>query len=150
MAAAIVGLVTFGLSSSDFSTYDSIASAKSKQGKFVHIIAKLDRSIPIEYDPVNNPNYLSFQIIDSLGTKTKVVYHNSKPAELENSERVVLQGKMQGDIFECKSITLKCPSKYKDDKKQLEKTVNGEVKESGSPAVYPNPSNEGKDSGTNK
>ena len=57
---------------------------------------------------------------------------------------------MQGDIFECKSITLKCPSKYKDDKKQLEKTVNGEVKESGSPAVYPNPSNEGKDSGTNK
>jgi cytochrome c-type biogenesis protein CcmE len=36
---------------------------------------------------------------------------------------VVLQGKMQGDVFECKSITLKCPSKYKDDKKQLEKSV---------------------------
>jgi len=150
MAAAIVGLVTFGLSSSDFSTYDSIASAKSKQGKFVHIIAKLDKSIPIEYDPVNNPNYLSFQIIDSLGTKTKVVYHNSKPAELETSERVVLQGKMQGDVFECKSITLKCPSKYKDDKKQLEKSVNGEVKENSSPAAYPNPSGEGKDSGTIK
>ncbi len=150
MAAAIVGLVTFGLSSSDFSTYDSIASAKSKQGKFVHIIAKLDRSIPIEYDPVNNPNYLSFQIIDSLGTKTKVVYHNSKPAELENSERVVLQGKMQGDIFECKSITLKCPSKYKDDKKQLEKSVEGEVKENNSPGAYPNQSVQGKDSGNKK
>jgi cytochrome c-type biogenesis protein CcmE len=123
MAAAIIALITFGLSSSDFSTYDSITSARNKQGKYVHIIAKLDKTKPVEYDPVNNPNYLSFHIVDSLGTQTKVVYHNSKPAELDNSERVVLQGKMQGDVFECKSITLKCPSKYKDDKKQLEKSI---------------------------
>lgn len=150
MAAAIVGLVTFGLSSSDFSTYDSIASAKTKQGKFVHIIAKLDRTVPIEYDPVNNPNYLSFQIVDSLGSRSKVVYHNSKPAELENSERVVLQGKMQGEVFECKSITLKCPSKYKDDKKQLEKTVNSEAKENSYPAGKPGNDNGIKDTGIKK
>ena len=124
IAAAIVGLVIFGFPSSDFSTYDTISSAKNKQGQYVHLIAKLDKSKPIEYDPANNPNYLTFNIIDSLGSETKVVYHNSKPAELEQSERVVLQGKMQGDVFECKSITLKCPSKYKDDKKELEKTVN--------------------------
>ena len=35
----------------------------------------------------------------------------------------VLKGKMQGDIFECENILLKCPSKYKDEKKQLEKSV---------------------------
>jgi cytochrome c-type biogenesis protein CcmE len=123
IAAAIVFLIIFGFPSSDFSTYDTINSAKNKQGKYVHLIAKLDRSQPIEYDAIKNPNYLSFSIVDSLGAQTKVVYHNSKPTELEQSERVVLQGKMQGDVFECKSITLKCPSKYKDDKKQLEKTV---------------------------
>jgi cytochrome c-type biogenesis protein CcmE len=123
IAAAIVALIVFGFPSSDFSTYDTIGSAKNKQGKYVHLIAKLDRSQPIEYDAIKNPNYLSFSIVDSLGAQTKVVYLNSKPAELEQSERVVLQGKMQGDVFECKSITLKCPSKYKDDKKQLEKTV---------------------------
>lgn len=123
IAAAIVALIVFGFPSSDFSTYDTIGSAKNKQGKYVHLIAKLDRTQPIEYDAIKNPNYLSFSIVDSLGAQTKVVYHNSKPAELEQSERVVLQGKMQGDVFECKSITLKCPSKYKDDKKQLEKTV---------------------------
>lgn len=109
--------------STDFSTYDTISSARQKQGKFVHMIAKLDKASPIEYDPANNPNYLSFTAVDSLGGRTKVIYRNTKPAELENSERVVLQGKMQGDVFECKDILLKCPSKYKDDKKELEKTV---------------------------
>lgn len=125
IAAAIVGLIIFGFPSSDFSTYDTISSAKNKQGKYVHLIAKIDRSQPIQYDAIKDPNYLSFSIVDSLGSQTKVVYHNTKPTELEQSERVVLQGKMQGDVFECQNITLKCPSKYKDDKKQLEKTVSG-------------------------
>jgi cytochrome c-type biogenesis protein CcmE len=128
IAVAIVALIIFGFPSSDFSTYDTISSAKNKQGKYVHLIAKLDKSQPIQYDPVKDPNYLSFNIVDSLGAQTKVVYHNSKPTELEQSDRVVLQGKMQGDVFECKSITLKCPSKYKDDKKQLEKSVASDDK----------------------
>lgn len=111
------------LLSVDFSTYDTIDSARKKQGKFVHLIARLDKTVPLDYDPANNPNYLSFTATDSLGGSTKVVYHNTKPTELEHSERVVLKGKMQGDVFECKEILLKCPSKYKDDKKVLEKTV---------------------------
>jgi cytochrome c-type biogenesis protein CcmE len=52
-----------------------------------------------------------------------VIYHNTKPAELEQSELLVLKGKMEGDVFKCNDILLKCPSKYKDDKQQLEKTV---------------------------
>jgi cytochrome c-type biogenesis protein CcmE len=121
IAALIVGLLVFSV---DFSTYDTINSAKEKEGKFVHLIAKLDKTQPIEYDPMNNPNYLSFYAIDSLGGRTKVVYHNSKPTDLEKSERVVLKGKMQKDYFDCKDILLKCPSKYKDDKKNLEKNMN--------------------------
>ncbi len=121
IAALIVGLLVFSV---DFSTYDSINSAKEKEGKFVHIIAKLDKTQPIEYDPIKDPNYLSFYAIDSLGGSTKVIYHNSKPTDLEKSERVVLKGKMQKDYFDCKDILLKCPSKYKDDKKNLEKNMN--------------------------
>jgi len=121
IAALIVALIVF--SAGDFSTYDTIGSAKKKPGKYVHLIAKVDKSQPIEYDPVKNPNYLSFYAIDSLGSTTRVVYNNSKPTDLEKSERIVMKGKMQGDHFECNDILLKCPSKYKDDKKQLEKTV---------------------------
>ena len=120
IAFAIGGLLVYSV---DFSTYDTISSAREKQGKFVHLIAKLDKSLPIDYDPAKNPNYLAFTATDSLGSSTKVVYLNTKPTELEHSERVVLKGKMQGEVFECSEILLKCPSKYKDDKQQLEKTV---------------------------
>lgn len=121
IAAVIVGLLAYSV---DFSTYDTVNSAKQKQGKFVHLIAKLDKSQPIEYDPIKNPNYLSFYAIDSLGGQTKVVYHNSKPTDLEKSERIVMKGKMEEGHFECKEILLKCPSKYKDDKEQMKKNVN--------------------------
>jgi len=43
-----------------------------------------------------------------------VVYHNTMPTDMEKSERLVLKGKVQGDVFECSSIVMKCPSKYKD------------------------------------
>ena len=120
IAAVIVGLLTF---SADFSTYDTIGSAKEKQGKFVHIIAKLYKTQPVEYDAIKNPNYLTFYAVDSLGGQTKVVYNNSKPTDLEKSERLVMKGKMGADHFECSDILLKCPSKYKDDKQQLQNEV---------------------------
>jgi cytochrome c-type biogenesis protein CcmE len=120
IAALIVGLLSY---SADFSTYDTISSAQKKQGKFVHIIAQMDKTQPVEYDAIKNPNYLSFYAVDSLGGQTKVVFHNSKPADLERSERLVMKGKMQADYFECSDILLKCPSKYKDDKEQMKKQV---------------------------
>ena len=120
IAAAIGVLLMYSV---DFSTYDTISSAREKPGKYVHLIARLDKSKPIQYDAIKDPNYLSFYATDSLGGSTQVIYHNTKPAELEQSDRVVLKGKMEGNVFECDNILLKCPSKYKDDKKQLEKTV---------------------------
>lgn len=121
IAVAIGALLMYSV---DFSTYDTIESAKNKPGTYVHLIAKLDKSQPIQYDAIKDPNYLSFYAVDSLGGSAKVIYRNAKPAELELSERIVLKGKMNGDVFECDNILLKCPSKYKDDKKQLEKSVS--------------------------
>jgi len=120
--AAVIG--TLLMYSVDFSTYDTIASAREKQGKYVHLIARVDKSKPIQYDALKDPNYLSFYATDSLGGSTQVIYHNTKPEEFEHSDRVVLKGKMEGNVFQCDEIVLKCPSKYKDDKKELEKTVS--------------------------
>ena len=121
IAAVIAGLLTM---MKDITTYDSIESARKKEGKYVHLIAKLDKSKPVQYDPIKDPNYLSFYAVDSLGSETKVVYRNSKPSEFEHSERIVLKGKMQGETFECNEILLKCPSKYKDDPNQQFKKLN--------------------------
>ena len=123
IAIAIGILVSF---MGNLSTYETIASAKQKEGKSVTIIAKLDNSQPIEYDPIKNPNYTSFHIADTLGNKAKVVYYNEKPYDMEKAERIVLKGKMKGDVFEITSkdgILIKCPSKYKDDPEAAKKNL---------------------------
>ena len=120
IAVAIVVLISF---MNTMTTYDTIETARRKPGKYVHLIAKLDLRQPVEYDAVKNPNFLSFTAIDSLGDAVKVIYRNSKPSNLEHSERLVLKGSMKDDYFECKEILMKCPSKYKDDMKAAEKNL---------------------------
>ena len=120
IAGTIAVLVSF---MGTLSTYDTVKSAMKKQGKVVSIIAKLDRTHPIEYDAVKNPNYLSFVAYDSLGSNMKVVYRKEKPANLEHSERLVLKGRMNNDHFDCTEILMKCPSKYKDDMNQAKKNL---------------------------
>jgi hypothetical protein len=114
IAISIAVLVSF---MGDLSTYETIASARQKAGKTVTIIARIDHLQPIEYDPVKNPNYLSFRISDTLGNTAKVVYHFEKPYDLEKAERITLKGRMEGDVFNVAKdgILIKCPSKYKDD-----------------------------------
>jgi cytochrome c-type biogenesis protein CcmE len=111
IAAAIVVLISY---TGDLSSYETIGSAKQKPGKFVNLIVKMDKAVPVQYDPVKDPNYLKFAVQDSLGGKIAVVFHNTIPTDMAKSERLVLKGKVQGDVFECSAIVLKCPSKYKD------------------------------------
>jgi hypothetical protein len=120
VAAAIAVMVSF---STDLTTYDTISSARQKTGEYVHLIAKLDRAQPVEYNAVQNPNYCAFTVIDSLGASIKVISNKPKPADLEQSERIVLKGRMEADGFYCEDILLKCPSKYKDDMKAAEKQL---------------------------
>jgi cytochrome c-type biogenesis protein CcmE len=124
IAAAIAVLISF---MGDLSTYETIASARQKAGKTVTIIAHMDKSLPMEYDPLRNPNYVSFHISDTLGNTAKVVYHYEKPYDLEKAERITLKGRMNGDVFEITSkdgILLKCPSKYKDDPNSAKKSLS--------------------------
>lgn len=124
IAVAIGLLVSF---MGSLSTYETIASAKQKEGKSVTIIAKLDNTQPIEYNAVKNPNYCSFYISDTLGSKAKVEYFFEKPYDMEKAERVVLKGKMKGNVFEITQkdgILIKCPSKYTDDPNVAKKSLN--------------------------
>lgn len=120
IAAAIAVLISF---TGNITTYETVASARQKEGKFVRMIAKLDKTQPIQYDAIKNPNFMVFTAIDTLGQSTKVVYHNSKPTDFEMSERLVLNGKMQNGQFECKEMLMKCPSKYKDDPNAAKKNL---------------------------
>ena len=59
IAAAIVILVSY---TGDLSSYETVNSAKQKEGKFVNLIVKMDKAVPVEYDPIKNPNYLKFWV----------------------------------------------------------------------------------------
>jgi len=120
IAASIAVLISFLQSST---TYDTVATAVSKPGKFVHLMARWDKSEPLQYDAMKDPNFLSFTAVDTLGKTIRVIYHNPKPENFEMSERLVLKGKYNGDYFDCSSIQTKCPSKYKDDMKVAEKNL---------------------------
>ena len=120
IAVAIGVLVSF---MGSLTTYDTVDTAKKKPGKFVHLIAKLDQTSPVQYDEVKNPNYTSFIAVDSLGSKIKVEYFDSKPANLEHSQRLVLKGRVDGEVFKCDEILMKCPSKYKDDMKAAKQNL---------------------------
>jgi len=120
IAATIAVLISF---LQNTSTYDTVDTAISKPGKFVHLMARWDKSAPLEYDALKNPNYLSFTAVDTLGKSVKVIYHQPKPENFEISERLVLKGKYMDGYFDCQSIQTKCPSKYKDDMEAAKKNV---------------------------
>ena len=125
IAACIMILLSF---MGDLSTYETLATAKQKQGKNVTIIAQLDKSrpVPVEYDAAKNPNLTRFYVIDTLGNRAQVVYYYEKPFDMEKSDRIVLKGKMNGDVFEITrkdGILIKCPSKYKDDPKAAQNNL---------------------------
>jgi cytochrome c-type biogenesis protein CcmE len=123
ITASVAVLISF---MGNLSTYETIASARQKAGKTVTIIARIDKTQPIEYNPGKDPNYLSFRITDTLGNTARVVYHAEKPYDLEKAERITLKGKMEGDVFHVANggILLKCPSKYKDDPKSNQRALS--------------------------
>jgi hypothetical protein len=62
-----------------------------------------------------------------LGNKAQVRYYFEKPFDMEKSDRIVLKGKMNGDVFEITrkdGILIKCPSKYKDDPKAAQNNLS--------------------------
>ena len=109
-----IGVIVTTLS--DASTYSDFAEAGKKPDKEFHIIGKLDKDKPVEYDAQKNANQFAFYLIDDKGIERKVVYNNTKPQDFEKSEKVVVIGTMNGEEFKAKSLLLKCPSKYNADK----------------------------------
>jgi cytochrome c-type biogenesis protein CcmE len=121
IVAAISGMSFF---IKDLTTYETFASAKKKDNQFVVVKVQLDKATPIEYDQVKDPNLTVFYAVDQDGKKSKVIYKNAKPTDIERSEGIDLNGYMRDGYFECTKLQMKCPSKYKDNMEAAEKTLS--------------------------
>ncbi len=105
----------------DYTTYANFLEAKEK-GNSVNVVGYLVKDKPMVYDPQKDPNYFSFIMTDKEGNECRVIYKGAKPQDFERSEQVVVKGKVDGDVFACSEISMKCPSKYVNDEITLKET----------------------------
>lgn len=120
----IAGIVGMSFFVKNLTTQETFTTAEKKNGKFVVVKVKLDKTTPIEYDAIKDPNLSIFYAFDNDGKRSKVVYKQAKPYDMERSEGIDLNGYMRDGYFECSKIQMKCPSKYKDDPNQAQKELS--------------------------
>ncbi|MBS1637947.1 MAG: cytochrome c maturation protein CcmE [Bacteroidetes bacterium] len=115
--AVAIGVILTSLSNS--TSYADFKEAMANPGTEYHVVGKLDKTIPVEYDPKVNADLCSFYMKDNNGEEKKVVLHKSVPQDFQKSEQLVLIGKMQNGEFHANDVLMKCPSKYNDGKPQI-------------------------------
>ena len=118
IAIAIGAIISTSGSSSAYLTFtEAQQMAKDGDNSKIHVVGTLLKDqnkniIGLEYHPEVDANYFAFMLKDTTNVEMKVVYGAPKPADFERSEKVVIIGNVQGDIFKADKILLKCPSKY--------------------------------------
>jgi cytochrome c-type biogenesis protein CcmE len=112
MIGVAIALLT--TSSDDLSTYATFAEAQ-QTGKEVKVVGHLSKEKEMIYNPTSDPNRFVFYIKDTGGEERKVVLMKAKPQDFEQSEQIVVTGRMTDGEFVATDILMKCPSKYKDE-----------------------------------
>ncbi len=115
-----IGIAALTMQAKDVATYSNFSEAQKSTDK-VKVAGKLVKSKPITYDPVKDPNQVSFYLTDQKGQEVFVHLLKPKPQDFELSEQVVVTGEMKGDAFVANEVLMKCPSKYKDEEIYMKK-----------------------------
>ncbi len=115
--AVAIGVIVYSLGSN--ASYANFSEAISNPDTEYHVVGKLNKIPPVNYDPKINADECSFFMTDNKGLEKKVVLHKSVPQDFQKSEQIVVIGKMQGADFHANDILMKCPSKYNDGKPQI-------------------------------
>ena len=84
----------------------------AETGARAHVVGQWVEDQQTHYDPTHN--VFSFYMKDDHGVVRQVRYTNPKPASFEDAEKLVVEGALNGDVFEAEHILMKCPSKYND------------------------------------
>ncbi len=104
----------------DFKTAQTMA-AEGDDDK-VHVVGELTKDAQgqitnIEYEPLKDPNFLAFRLLDDKKNAQRVVCTNPPPNmnDFKKSEKVVIIGRCtSAEVFLADEILLKCPSKYEE------------------------------------
>lgn len=117
---AIAIIVSTAGDASTYVNFDQayqMAAAGNKAS--IHVVGELKKD---EHGRVTGleetPDHVSctFILVDDQQKEQKVFYNQPIPPDMTKSEKVVVIGKYQNDLFIADKILLKCPSKYQEQK----------------------------------
>jgi cytochrome c-type biogenesis protein CcmE len=118
IAAAIGILVS---TAGDASTYvgfnEAYEMATAGNKKDIHVVGELTKDASgniTGIEPGADKVSFSFVLVDQDGKHQKVEYNEPMPQDFTKSEKIVVIGRYEGDIFKASKILLKCPSKYQE------------------------------------
>src|SRR5207237_8512176 len=109
IAIAIIAVAIGAILSTvaDSSTYASFSVASQHPKKVYHVVGKLNKEKPQEYNPQVNANLFSFYLVDNEGHEKKVLLNKTKPQDFDRSEQIVIIGKMNGEEFYASDVLMK-------------------------------------------
>ena len=110
---ALFGFLVVNSFGEQVAGYEAFAEA-AESGHTAHVVGTWLEARPTVYDPA--ANRFSFWMEDEEGAVRQVVYANPKPANFEDAEQVVVNGRMEDGVFVAEHILVKCPSKYNDER----------------------------------
>ena len=103
--------LNFGQQVGGYMTFEEAEAARAE----AHVVGTWAKSEPTRYDRAQN--LFVFHMQDENGNVREVHYADPKPANFEEAEQIVVQGRTEpGGTFTASHILVKCPSKYNDAK----------------------------------
>ena len=125
IAAAIGIIISTAGDASSYVTFDEAQEmASNGNTKSIHVVGELIKDNGGEVTGIYpSPDKLSFRFImqDENGKQQEVFYNEPIPPDFKRSEKVVVIGSYNENLFVADKILMKCPSKYQ------EETVNAEM-----------------------
>lgn len=126
LIAAAIGIIisTAGDASSYVSFDEAYEMSQNGNANSIHVVGELTKTNSGEVKGIfPSSDKLSFHFImqDEKGKQQEVFYNEPIPPDFKRSEKVVVVGSYNGELFVADKILMKCPSKYQ------EETVNAGV-----------------------
>jgi len=130
----IIGIIVIGIAiaviistagdASQYVNFDTAYTmASNGNNNSIHVVGELKKSQSGEIvgiQPSDDKLSFRFLMVDENKNEQMVFYNEPMPADFKLSEKVVVIGSYQGDMFVADKILMKCPSKYQENTVQAE------------------------------
>ncbi|MBL7870160.1 MAG: cytochrome c maturation protein CcmE [Cyclobacteriaceae bacterium] len=120
IAAAIGIIISTTRDASSYVSFDQAYQLASNGNKTqIHVVGDLKKDAQgniIGMEKSTDNLSFSFILVDENKKEQTVYYNEPMPADFTRSEKVVVIGGYQNNVFVANKILLKCPSKYQEEK----------------------------------